>query len=290
MTLEQLRIFLKVAELEHMTNAAEELNLTQSAVSTAISSLEARHGVRLFDRIGRRIELTETGRSLTPVVRSLLDHASLVENFLADLDTVVRGKIKLVASQTIASYWLPRYVAAFHLDHPQVEIELTIDNTEGALSHILSGSAELGFAEGSVHEPNVKSWPIANDKLLIVSHEPVARADLNWIASKRWIMRERGSGTRSTFEEYLAGEGIAPNKLNVIQTLPSNEAIRTVVEAGAGVAVLPESVARPFIVSESIFKVPIDLPDRPYFAMHHKERHSTRLVKLFLEKINSGYK
>src|SRR3569623_149713 len=117
LTLEQLRIFVAVAEREHVTQAARALNLTQSAVSAAVSAIESRHGVKLFDRVGRRIELTEGGRTFLTEARAVLARAAAAETVRSDLAGLKRGAVTLAASQTVASYWLPplmaRYRAAF---------------------------------------------------------------------------------------------------------------------------------------------------------------------------------
>ncbi|RYD25157.1 MAG: LysR family transcriptional regulator, partial [Lysobacteraceae bacterium] len=111
MTLEQLRIFVGVAEREHMTRAAEALNVTQSAASAAIAALEARYGVPLFHRVGRSIELSEAGRMFLAEARAVLGRASGAELALAEYAGLERGTLRLVASQTIAGYWLPRQLA-----------------------------------------------------------------------------------------------------------------------------------------------------------------------------------
>ena len=118
MTLEQLRIFVGVAEREHMTRAAEALNVTQSAASAAIAALEARHDVPLFHRVGRGIELTEAGRMFLDEARAVLGRAASAELALSEFGGLKRGTLRIVASQTIASYWLPARLAEFHRRHP----------------------------------------------------------------------------------------------------------------------------------------------------------------------------
>ena len=114
MTLEQLRVFVEVAERLHVTRAASVLNLTQSAASASLQALETRLGTALFDRVGRRIELTEAGRILLPEARAVLTKVSGAEQALAELDGLLRGRLRLWASQTIAGYWLPPFLYRFH--------------------------------------------------------------------------------------------------------------------------------------------------------------------------------
>src|SRR5580704_9498201 len=110
MTLEQLRIFVAVAEREHVTRGARDLNLTQSATSAAIAALEARYATQLFDRVGRRIALTEAGRLFLVEAKALLAQAAAAEMVLVDLAGLKRGTLTLAASQTVGNYWLPRIV------------------------------------------------------------------------------------------------------------------------------------------------------------------------------------
>jgi len=285
MTLEQLRIFVGVAEREHVTRAAEALNVTQSAASGAIAALEARHGVPLFHRVGRGIQLTEAGRAFLDEARAVLGRAAHAEMMLAEYGGLERGTLRLVASQTIASYWLPAKLAAFHERHPQIAVELAIDNTEGAAAQVLSGAAELGFVEGSIDEPALAHWVVGRDPMVLVGRGDVARIDEEWLRSARWIVREQGSGTRSTFEDILRTRGFDPAELRISMTLPSNEAVRSAVEAGAGVAALSRLVVTRALNAGDLVELPLGLPDRPFHALRHKERYRTRAADALTDLI-----
>src|SRR5580692_6752748 len=130
MTLEQLRIFIAVAEKQHVTRAAGELNLTQSATSAAIAALEARYGIKLFDRIGRGIALTQTGREFLGEARAVLARARAAAQVLNDLAGLKRGSLTIAASQTVANYWLPGRIQTFHMANPGIELRVVIANTE----------------------------------------------------------------------------------------------------------------------------------------------------------------
>lgn len=285
MTLEQLRIFVAVAERQHVTRAAAALNVTQSAASAAIAALEARHGIRLFDRVGRGIELTEAGRRFLDEARAVLARAADAERILADFGDMRRGTLRLVASQTIASYWLPPRLARFRERHPAIAVELAIDNSEGAAARVLAGAAELGFVEGAIDEPALAHWPIARDRMVLVARDAAGPIDAAWMRAARWIVREPGSGTRSFFETELRRRGIDPAELTVAMTLPSNEAVRTAVEAGAGVAALSALVVAPALAAETLRELPLDLPARAFHALRHKERYRTRAADAFIQSI-----
>ena len=143
MTLEQLRIFVGVVEREHMTAAARALNVTQSAASAAIAALEERHAIKLFHRVGRGITLTEAGRLFLTEARGILAQANAAEAMLGELSGLKRGTLRVVASQTIAAYWLPPILAIFHERYPTIDIELAIGNSEQAAARVRDGNADL---------------------------------------------------------------------------------------------------------------------------------------------------
>jgi len=283
MTLEQLRIFVAVAERQHMTAAARILNVTQSAASAAIAALEARHGVRLFDRVGRGIALTDTGRMFLEEARAVLARAASAEQALDDLGGLQRGALRLVASQTTAAYWLPPILAAFRARYPLVAIDLTIGNTGQAAARVRDGEAELGIVEGAVDDPVLGLWPIAEDRLVLVQAAGVPPATP--IGAARWVMREAGSGTRSVLDESLRRLGVDPALLDVALVLPSNESVRTAVEHGAGIAALSALVVAPAIAAGRLQALPVDLGTRPFYGLRHKARYRSRAVQALLDLI-----
>ena len=225
MTLEQLRIFVAVAEREHMTRAAEALRLTQSAVSGAIAALEARHNVALFNRVGRRIELTQDGRIFLDQARSVLRVAEAAELSLLELRGLSRGVMTVHASQTTGAYWLPERLARFHAKYPDIDIKLSLGNTDQVAAAVSSGLAEIGFVEGMIHQPDLVTEQVDLDELLIVvgaSHRwsGLRQLKADHISKAEWILRERGSGTRSVFEQALGRIGILPEQLHVTLELP----------------------------------------------------------------------
>lgn len=287
MTLEQLRIFVAVAEREHVTKAAEALHLTQSAASAAVSALETRYGAKLFDRVGRRIALTEAGRLFLAEARAVLARAAAAETVLADLAGLKRGRLALGASQTVASYWLPPLMQRFRTAYPGVALTLAIGNTETIAALVRDGAADVGVVEGAVDDPTLSIAPVAKDDLALVvgrAHpwsdgRRVGRADL---AAARWVLREPGSGTRAILEQALASAGLSLGDREIALELPSNEACRAAVEAGAGATVLSTLVAAPSLASGALVAVPYPLPSRSFFALRRVERYETQAERAFL--------
>lgn len=293
MTLEQLRIFLAVAQREHVTRAAEALNLTQSTVSGAINALESRHGVKLFHRIGRRIELTEAGRVLTDQAKVILTNVRTAEIAMADLSDIRRGTLTVFASQTIASYWLPRRLVEFNSRHPQIDLRLEVGNTAQCTQAIIAGTADLGFIEGNIDEPSVSIELVAMDRLVIVvgaqhpwaTKPPTQPQDLS---GTEWVLREPGSGTRSSFESALQDMRIGPNALRIAIELPSNEAVCAAVEASQFATTVSEAVAASGIAAGRLVLVPFELPGRAFSLIRHRERHRTRASEAFREMTRAG--
>jgi DNA-binding transcriptional LysR family regulator len=293
MTLEQLRVFVAVAERQHVTRAAEALNIAQSAVSASIGVLEGRHGAKLFNRVGRRIELTEAGALFLTEARAVLARAESAELVLSELGDLKRGVLSIHASQTITGYWLPRHLVAFRRSHPGVAIRLSMVNTSQAAAAVRGGEADLGFVEGEVDDPALVSETVARDQLVIV-----IGAEHSWGEAKGlgkvdlldvdWVLREPGSGTRSGFEHALGALSLSLHELRVALELPSNEAVRAAVEAGMGAAVMSASVAAPSIEAGLLRQVNFALPERCYYALRHAERYRSRAAETLMDIIRGS--
>lgn len=293
MTLEQLRVFVAVAERQHMTRAAESLHLAQSAVSVAIAALEARHDVKLFDRIGRGIELTQTGRAFLPEAQAVLARVDAAEMLLAEQGGLRRGVLRVQASQTIGAYWLPRHLAAFHRAYPGVAVRLSVGNTAQVATAVRDGVAELGFVEGAVDDPALRATELARDQMVLVVAPDHSWARRGLIAPgdlihTDWVLREEGSGTRSVFETALRGAGLDPAALRVAMVLPSNEAVRGAVEAGLGATVLSASVAAPSLEAGLLVRVDHPLPDRGFYGVRHRSRRCSRAAAALLDLIRQA--
>lgn len=286
MTLEQLRIFVAVAEQEHMTRAAGVLNLTQSATSAAIAALEDRYAIKLFDRIGRSIKLTDAGRQFVIEARAVLARAAAAEAVLADLTGLTRGSLSLAASQTVGNYWLPPLIHRYRQRYPGINVTLKIGNTEQVTAWVHSGLADLGFIEGDVEDTGLSITNVANDELALVvaaTHPWAAmkKPNAEQLKDGKWVVREPGSGTRHVLETVLAGLGIARNDIAIGLELPSNESVRAAVVAGAGATIISRIVVANLLNSGALTELKIPLPSRRFFRLRHKEHHITQAEREF---------
>ena len=278
MTPEQLRIFLAVAERGHVTRAAGFLGISQSAASAAIKALELSSGVQLFNRVGRAIELSAAGRRFLPEAKAVLERIAAARHVLENASQTVAGSLAIAASQTIASYWLPRRLAAFQEEHPAVRMNVSIGNTRQVENKVLDGTADLGLVEGRTESDLLRRTRVDVDRLLLVvadSHPEVAELSPGQpdISSLRWIVREEGSGTREVLQDLARRTGVAFDALRIFLVLPSNEAIVQAVEAGAGATVISELVAGKAVAKGSLRHVPLDLPARDFALISHRDRH-----------------
>lgn len=289
MTLDQLRIFTAVAEFGHMTRAAEALGLSQSAASAAIAALEARYRTRLFDRVGRGIQLSETGRIFLREARAVLDRAAMARSLLQDLAGSATGTVSIAASQTIATYWLPRRLAAFHAANSGVRLNVVIRNTHEVETAVVEGQVNVGLVEGPTQHPALLRRQIDRDHLVLVvapdQPSPLDAAGRLDLRAVNWVIREAGSGTRRGLEDLAFREGLSLDDLDIALVLPSNEAVREAIEAGAGATVISRHVVASAIAAGRLREIPTGLPQREYALLVHRERHPTQAQKALVEAL-----
>ena len=248
MTLEQLRVFLAVAEHLHFTRAAEALYITQPAVSAAIQGLETEYSVKLFHRVGRRVEISEAGKLLYLEAQKILEQVSIAERNLRELNNLKQGELRLGASLTIGNYWLPDKISQFQQNYAGIRVKCALANAEEIADGTASGRFDLGLVSGDVKstlKDVLLPAIVGRDRLLIVvgrSHpwfeQPVVHVDELLLTP--WILREAGSGAQQVFEQALQRWGIELSQLNIMLVLSSSEMVKAVVERGIGAAAIPE--------------------------------------------------
>lgn len=292
MTLEQLKIFVCVAERLNMTRAAEALHITQSGVSASISALETTYGTPLFDRVGRRIELSVAGEAFLAEAEKVLDQVHQAQRTLADLSNLSRGTVAICASQTIGNYWLPPMIADFQRQFPQLGITLQISNTAGVARMVQDGEAELGFVEGAHTDAALTGCDVDGDRLCIFVRPDHAWAKrppaIDELARAGWVLRESGSGTRSEFVQALSSLGVPVDEMDVRLELPTNEAVRAAVQAGAGPGALSELVVREAEASGAVVRVPVKLPRRAFRMLRHTDRKLSRAAEMFVKGMSAA--
>ena len=291
MTLDQLQIFIAVAEREHVTRAADALGMAPPSVSAAVASLEREFGTKLFHRVGRGIILTEGGTLLLDEARALVNRADAVKLAMREFTGLRRGRLEIKASQTIASHFLPPRLVDFHQAYPGVALVVSIGNSTQVVEAIIRGNIELGFIEGpeeELHDSCLAVEMIAPDDLVAVVsvNHPwgiMKKFTIDDLTAGKWVLREDGSGTRAAFVKALDALGIPYGSLNIAIELPSNEAVLAAVLAGAGASILSARVCADAIKAGTLKCLPVSLAPRAFYAVQHADHYRSRAVSALLE-------
>jgi len=236
----RLKVFRAVAKHLNFRRAAEELCLTQPAVTLQIKSLEQHLGAQLFDRSGTRIALTPAGAVLLKYAGRIEKLEAAAHAALAGFAEGQRGELRIGASLTIAQYILPHLLGEFQQQHPQVRPRLTTCNTEEVLEALVARQVSVGLIEGPTLRRDVRTEVFLEDEIVLMAppaHEWSERGfvEPGDLSAERLLMRERGSGTRRVVEMALQKHGIKLRQLHLGMEFDSTEGIITAVEAGLGV-------------------------------------------------------
>ena len=202
-SLRQLEIFVAISRTESVSRASEALSLSQSATSTALSELERQFDLQLFDRVGKSLRINETGQQLLPRAVELLDRAKEIENLLQGHAGF--GHMRIGATLTVGNYLATILVARFLQEHPESRIQLKVHNTSTIVQQIANHELDLGLIEGDCNHPDIEVQPWIADELVVFSapDHPLAsqrKVSLERLLQVDWILREKGSGTRETFD------------------------------------------------------------------------------------------
>jgi DNA-binding transcriptional LysR family regulator len=241
-TLRQLQTFEAVARLGSFSRAAEEIHITQPAVSKQLRQLQEEVGLPLLDQTGRQICLTEAGHALLTTCSDWLESWSRFEQSIADLKGVKRGRLR-IAVVTTAKYFMPRVLGPFCGTYPGIDVAIEVINRDRLLDRLGRNADDLYVMGLPPEDWEIESQPLIGNNLVVVAgadHPLVGRRriPLEELAGETFIAREEGSGTRITTERVFAEQGV-PFKVRM--ELGSNEAIKQAVAGGLGLAVLSHS-------------------------------------------------
>lgn len=291
LTLRQLEIFLEVCRRHSYSRAAEELALTQPAVSAQIRQLEALVGEPLFDYVGRKLLVTPAGQVLERSARDLQQRLVTAEMELAELKGEIRGTLAL-AAETSAQYFLPAIIASFCEQHPGIEVQINFDNRSGVLKRLTDNREELVIMGAPPEDRGIQFIPFRENRLIVVAwpDHPLSRhtaLTLLELSRETFLLREPGSGTRLIFEEVAQQQAI---KLSRTQQLGSLEAIKAAIKSRSGIAVLPMDCCNEDIRSSSLVELQVDTFPlrRSWCTLHYRNRHLTPVGQRFLQYIVSG--
>lgn len=238
-TLRQLKVFETVARLGSYTRAAEQLHLTQPAVSMQVKQLEDAAGLALFEQLGKKIYLTPAGQEMNHYCRAIAQQLDEVERVMEEIKGMKRGRLVIAVAST-ANYFAPRLLATFSHHHPQITISLDVTNREGLLGHLDNNDIDLVVMGRPPEGLGLVAEPFTENPLVVIappnhSLAKASRIPLERLQKETFLVREPGSGTRTAMERFFAEKEV---QLTTGMEMSSNEAIKQAVQAGLGLGIV----------------------------------------------------
>ncbi|MEG6613945.1 LysR substrate-binding domain-containing protein [Pseudoclostridium thermosuccinogenes] len=284
MTLRHLKIFVTVCETGSTTAAGEKLHIAQPSISLAISELESYYGIKLFDRIAKRLHITEIGKSFLQYATHIVGLFEDMEKEIKNFD--VTGLIRIGASITIGNNLLPKYITEFKQMHPQMDIKVIIDNSEKIQQYILSNQIDIGLIEGIVHSSYIIENKFRDDELVMICGNDHHFAnqkniEISKLQSESFILREAGSAGREIFDSTMTSYGI---KILPAWESTSTQAIIRAVQANLGISVLPYLMVKDSLERKEIsqFQLSGIRFKRNFSVIYHQNKFLTKSAKDFI--------
>lgn len=288
MTLKELHFFYKLSENSQVTQIANELNISQSAISLAIKSLENSLNEQLFDRIGKKLILNERGKyfkeKTLPYYLALMDATTIFkENKLA-------GNIKIAASKTISNYIMPNIYYDFLSKYKDVKLDISTINSSKIIDEILKGELDIGLIEVDTQNSSLVKEKLADDELIVVSsdkNQPKS-AFIDTI-KKRWILRETGSGTREIFMNKI---GNIAKELDIFMQLQDFEEIKTIVLNNKDtVTSLSKVIVKKELDEKKLFQIELKNLElkREFYLIYHIEKNKNLLFETFIKFLKDKF-
>ena len=286
MTVRHMMVFRAVCDAGfNSTKAAELLHMTQPAVSLAIKELEQYYGIKLFDRLGRRLQITDAGKHFLQYAIHITDLFDTMETGLRNWDS--KGLLRVGASITIGSQFMPSYVCAYSNLYPEADVRVVVEQSDRLEKKILTNELDFALIEGIAHDSSIKSEAYMEDHLSIV-----CPANGKWkqgqiisveeFKKQRFLLRERGSGTREVFERVIGQTGFS---VSPVWEAMSTTALVNAVINGLGIAVLPHRMVLPAMERGLVVTISVDGMrfQRNFYIIHHKDKFLTASAKRFME-------
>jgi DNA-binding transcriptional LysR family regulator len=242
----RLEVFYAVARLLSFTKAAEELEMTQPAVTFQIRQIEEQYKARLFDRTHNRISLTDAGRRAFQYAERIFELYAEMENSLQNVVGSISGTLRIAAGAAAAQYMIMPLISEFQKKHPTVLVQLAIRSASRVVTMVENSDVDVGIIEDVVSSKHLKSEPYLKESWLIIAspNQPIVREThitADKLKAQSWIMMEEGASNREIVVSYLATLGLDAKDLKVAMEVGSLEAIKGALEAGSLLAILPHS-------------------------------------------------
>jgi DNA-binding transcriptional LysR family regulator len=289
MNLNQLKIFYLAAKKRNLSLAAEELFITQPAVTKGIQRLQEFYDMKFVDYIGKKLVLTDAGEVLYEIAEKIFELESRAEESIRDFQQRKRGHIRILSSESFGDYYLPRIIIGFSKAYPLVRITMNILPTEQVVENTVALNNDLGFISYPVNHPKLLAREVLEDRLVIIApvDHPLTRkttiepADLT---GQPMIMHESGSAPRKAIDEHIRIHDI---QVNIPLEISSNRAIKKAVEEGIGIALISRKVAEEEIRTGRLAAIPMADPSmsRKFFIIHHRDKYISEPLQGFIDMV-----
>lgn len=282
MTLKELNIFYQLCENTHISNLAVKINITQSAISLAIKSLENKIGEQLFDRIGKKLILNERGRLFREKTYSPFIALKDAENFFKK--NKISGILNIASSKTIGDFVAPQIIFDFLNSHSHVSINKDIQNSSNIINLVKNGKIDMGFIELECVEPDIIKKEISKDELIVVSSDKKLANKhfyIDELFSKKWILREKGSGTREIFLETL---DLISKDLEIFMEFSEFEEVKTLLSKNTEtITCLSKFAVEKELKRGELFEVKLKnlTIERKFYLIYHKNKYKSKLFTEF---------
>lgn len=290
-TITQLTTFLAVMRRGSVTAAADELVVTQPSVSSAVSALGRELGCDLFERSGRGICLTGAGQAFAPYAAEVLGLLESGRQAACEAAAVASRRLRLAAVTTAAESFVPPLMRAFSNEHPDVELTLDVGNAEYVFERVVTRSADVAISGKPPTHPRLAADPLLANEIVCITapDDPAALAgplQAASLADRPWLLRERGSGSRTLNEQFLSARGMHPPTC----TLGSNGAIKQAARAGLGVSLLSHAAVEGELASGRLAQIRLtDGPaTRPWFVLRSSSGPAQPTAELFVEFVRGA--
>ena len=252
MDFKQIEAFINVAKHKSFSKAANSIFLSQPAISSHISSLEKDLKVQLFDRTSKEVILTPAGDSFLKYAIEILNTRDEAVSYLSSFNETINGKLHLASSSTPCNTIVPQLVKDFHAIYPNVFFNVTELNSGQIIENIIKFDSEIGIVGEFVNDEKIKCYKLIEDELVVISHPSLELPDeisIKALLKNSFILREKNSATRKTFEEILNKNHIDLNNISLAYNVNSLDTLFQFVKAGLGVSVASSQVCNDYIAS-----------------------------------------
>jgi DNA-binding transcriptional LysR family regulator len=288
--LRQLLTFRTVVDKGSFSQAAEELEVSQPAVSFQIRALEERLGHRLLDRSGRRVRVTEAGEVVYRYARRMVGLEAELEREMGEIGTRISGRLVLGSSTGPGEVLLPRLLGAFHEAHPEVKVSLVVSDTQTVCERVLDDELELGVVGAARAQRGLVFEPFVRDELVAIvppGHPLAGRGSvtLEELAAEPMLIQQEGSGVRSVVESALRENGVRDRDLRVAMELGLQQSVKAAVLDGYGITVISRLAVERELADGSLVALALEGAglERSFFAVRHAGRTPKRVTQAFVD-------